>query len=251
MVDGPDGVGHAPAGLPRLLLHRRPPTVDRRLDLANDLSSPRRARLLVTTACQDWRLDSVFDGAVIVASELVENAVVHARTACRLAIRLDDRGLTIAVREGEPFTVLHPRPGHGLFMVAEVSRAWDVARRGDRLATRTHSPWGVRRVPPVQAAGLEHFIPHVLRHTAAQRRLSADGSEGGLMAVAGWKRRDMLDRYTQATAAERAATEARQLSLGDLDYCSPPWPGCWLEPRSGSCLFNVRLGGHAKGVVDS
>jgi hypothetical protein len=113
----------------------------------------------------------------------------------------------------------------------------------------------------VQAAGLEHLIPHVLWHTAAQRRLSADGSEGGLMAVAGWKRRDMLDRYTQATAAERAATEARQLNLGDLDYCSPPGPGCWLEPRSGSCLFevrlvnvrlvNVRLGGHAKGVVDS
>jgi len=52
------------------------------------------------------------------------------------------------------------------------------------------------------------------------------------MAVAGWKRRDMLDRYTQATAAERTATEARQLNLGDLDYCRLPWPGCWLEPRS-------------------
>jgi hypothetical protein len=111
----------------RLLLHRRPPTVARRLDLANELSSPRRARLFVTTACQDWRLDSVCDDAVIVACELVENAVVHARTACRLAIRLDDRGLTIAVRDRGPFTVLHPRPGHGLFMVAEVSRAWDVS----------------------------------------------------------------------------------------------------------------------------
>ena len=45
------------------------------------------------------------------------------------------------------------------------------------------------------------------------------------MAVAGWKRRDMLDRYTQATAAERAATEARQLNLGGLDYCRPPLAG--------------------------
>src|SRR5690349_19651438 len=108
----------------RLLLQRRPPTVARWLDLANDLSSPRRACLFVTTACQGWRLDSVCDDAVIVASELVENAVVHARTGCRLAIRLDDRGLTIAVRDSGPFTVMHPRPGHGLFMVAEVSRAW-------------------------------------------------------------------------------------------------------------------------------
>jgi hypothetical protein len=36
------------------------------------------------------------------------------------------------------------------------------------------------------------------------------------MAVAGWTRRDMIDRYTRATAAERAAEEARRLNLGDL-----------------------------------
>ena len=64
-------------------------------------------------------------------------------------------------------------------------------------------------------AGIEGFHPHMTRHTAAQRWLSANGSEGGLMAVAGWTRRDMLDRYTRATAAERAADEARGLSLGD------------------------------------
>jgi integrase/recombinase XerD len=36
------------------------------------------------------------------------------------------------------------------------------------------------------------------------------------MAVAGWTRPDMLMRYTQARAAERAAAEARELNLGDL-----------------------------------
>jgi integrase/recombinase XerD len=66
-----------------------------------------------------------------------------------------------------------------------------------------------------ELAGIKDFHPHVLRHTAAQRWLSAAGSEGGLMAVAGWSRRDMLDRYTQATASERAAEEARKLNLGD------------------------------------
>lgn len=65
-------------------------------------------------------------------------------------------------------------------------------------------------------AGLEGFHPHLTRHTAAQRWLSAKGSEGGLMAVAGWSRRDMLDRYTQATASERAAAEAREMNLGDF-----------------------------------
>ena len=65
-------------------------------------------------------------------------------------------------------------------------------------------------------AGLNGFHPHLLRHTAASRWLAAGGSEGGLMAVAGWSTRDMIDRYTRATAAERAAAEARGLNLGDL-----------------------------------
>ncbi|MDC8992504.1 tyrosine-type recombinase/integrase [Mycobacterium marinum] len=65
-------------------------------------------------------------------------------------------------------------------------------------------------------AGLTGFHPHLLRHTAASRWLAAGGSEGGLMAVAGWSTRDMIDRYTKATAAERAAAEARGLNLGEL-----------------------------------
>ncbi|MCV6965927.1 tyrosine-type recombinase/integrase [Mycobacterium intermedium] len=67
-----------------------------------------------------------------------------------------------------------------------------------------------------QLAGLTNFHPHLLRHTAASRWLAAGGSEGGLMAVAGWSTRDMIDRYTRATAAERAAAEARGLGLGEL-----------------------------------
>ncbi|MFD9906551.1 tyrosine-type recombinase/integrase [Streptomyces sp. NPDC059063] len=67
-----------------------------------------------------------------------------------------------------------------------------------------------------ELAAIEDFHPHVLRHTAAGRWLAAGGSEGGLMAVAGWSRRDMIDRYTRATSERRAADEARSLNLGDL-----------------------------------
>jgi site-specific recombinase XerD len=66
------------------------------------------------------------------------------------------------------------------------------------------------------AAGVLGFHPHRLRHTAAHRWLAAGGSEGGLMAVAGWTRPDMLMRYTKAQAAARAAEEARKLNLGEL-----------------------------------
>ena len=66
------------------------------------------------------------------------------------------------------------------------------------------------------AAGVAGFHPHRLRHTAAHRWLAAGGSEGGLMAVAGWTRPDMLMRYTKAQAGARAADEARRLNLGDV-----------------------------------
>lgn len=65
-------------------------------------------------------------------------------------------------------------------------------------------------------ARLVGFHPHKMRHTAAHRWLAAGGSEGGLMAVAGWTRPDMLMRYTKAQASARAADEARKLNLGDL-----------------------------------
>jgi integrase/recombinase XerD len=45
-------------------------------------------------------------------------------------------------------------------------------------------------------AGISGFQPHLLRHTAAHRWLAAGGSEGGLMAVAGWTRPDLQRRTT-------------------------------------------------------
>jgi integrase len=72
--------------------------------------------------------------------------------------------------------------------------------------------WERRRATRV---GVQGFHPHKLRHTAAHRWLPAGGSESGLMAMAGWTHADMLIRYTRATAAERAADEARRLNLGD------------------------------------
>jgi integrase/recombinase XerD len=65
-------------------------------------------------------------------------------------------------------------------------------------------------------AGIDRLHPHLLRHTAATRWLAAGGTEGGLMSVAGWRSHDMLDRYTRATASQRAAAESRKLILGNV-----------------------------------
>ena len=67
-----------------------------------------------------------------------------------------------------------------------------------------------------QAAGIEGFHAHRLRHSGASRWLAKGGSEGGLMAAGGWTDRTMIDRYTGDTAADRAIEEARRLHLGQL-----------------------------------
>jgi site-specific recombinase XerD len=66
------------------------------------------------------------------------------------------------------------------------------------------------------AAGIEGMHAHLLRHTFATRWKAARGSDDGLMAVAGWSSRAMIDRYAGAAASARAADEARLLALGDL-----------------------------------
>ena len=66
------------------------------------------------------------------------------------------------------------------------------------------------------AAGVEGFHPHRLRHTGADRWLAAGGSEGGLMAVAGWESTEMMRRYTKRRSAVRAIEESRRLNLGDF-----------------------------------
>jgi integrase len=96
--------------------------------------------------------------------------------------------------------------------LADTAPLW-LGDRGKELAY-----YGLRNTLQYRAevAGIKDFHPHLMRHTAASRWLAAGGSEGGLMAVAGWATRDMIDRYARATASERAAAAARGLNLGEL-----------------------------------
>jgi site-specific recombinase XerD len=57
--------------------------------------------------------------------------------------------------------------------------------------------------------------PHLFRHAYAHSMLAAGMQESDLMAVVGWRSRDMLTRYAASTRAERAITAARALSPVD------------------------------------
>jgi hypothetical protein len=117
----------------RRLLDRRPLVVARQLHLERELRSARRARLFVEGACTDWQLEVIRDDAMVVVSELVDNAVVHAGTGCRVALRCGARGLTVAVSDHNPGRLPAPRPlihsqcVHGLFIVAALSLQWGVS----------------------------------------------------------------------------------------------------------------------------
>jgi len=130
----------------RELLQERPPTVARHIHLERATSSPRRARLFVDAACADWQLDVIRNDAVAVASELVANAVRHAGTDCRLALRYRARGLTIAVYDRVPGRLPVPHPfdasegPHGLFIVGALSLQWGISRRRDEKCVWSFLP---------------------------------------------------------------------------------------------------------------
>jgi integrase/recombinase XerD len=87
---------------------------------------------------------------------------------------------------------------------------------GNHIRTFSYSALAQTLRRRARDAGIEGFHVHLMRHTAATRWLRAGGSEAGLMSVAGWSSRQMIDRYTGASASERAADEARTLNLGNL-----------------------------------
>jgi site-specific recombinase XerD len=66
-----------------------------------------------------------------------------------------------------------------------------------------------------QLAGIGRIYPHQFRHTMAHRWMSEGGGESDLMMIAGWKSRQMLNRYGRSAAEERAREAHRRLAIGD------------------------------------
>jgi anti-sigma regulatory factor (Ser/Thr protein kinase) len=119
-------------------LGRRPEYVARHRDLPLSPYAPAMARAMVRDACADWSVTAAEDVAALIANELVDNAVQHARSPCRLSVSMDPSGLRISVRDYAPGRELRPRPvdatrarGRGVHLVAMLSSAWGVREQAD------------------------------------------------------------------------------------------------------------------------
>lgn len=201
------------------LIGLKPPKGDQKV--VDALTDDQLKRLIV--ACQGKALKDRRDEAIV--RLMAETGL---RAAEVLAIEVNDINLADGL-----VTVHRGKGGKGRVVPFGVQTAAAIdrymrARRDHRLSA-TGAMWlggggkglgyhGLSKAlkERAAAAGIEGFHLHVMRHTAATRWLAAGGSESGLMAVAGWSNRDMIDRYTGASAASRAAEESRKLGLGDL-----------------------------------
>jgi anti-sigma regulatory factor (Ser/Thr protein kinase) len=81
------------------------------LALRPDAEAPALARQYVVDTCTDWGISRVAKLASLVASELVTNAVVHARTPSVMALRLANGTLHVSVRDNDPRPMYRPVPG--------------------------------------------------------------------------------------------------------------------------------------------
>ena len=110
------------------------------------------ARRFVVDALSNWRLDGLADTAALLTSEVVTNAVLHARTSVDLVVRRLTVGIAVEVTDG---SATQPRArrarsdsttGRGMALLDQLASTWDVTahKRGKTVqftVTGDRDPW--------------------------------------------------------------------------------------------------------------
>jgi anti-sigma regulatory factor (Ser/Thr protein kinase) len=103
----------------------------------------RAAREFVADALRDQGFGGDYDTVLLLASELVTNAVRHAATPFEIRVKVERGGVHIEVIDGDaehPPEMQHPGPddtnGRGLLLVDQLAAGW-----GSNRAGRSKSVW--------------------------------------------------------------------------------------------------------------
>jgi serine phosphatase RsbU (regulator of sigma subunit)/anti-sigma regulatory factor (Ser/Thr protein kinase) len=100
-----------------------------------DERSVAKARAFAREMLEEWNAGDLADSVVLLVSELVTNAVVHAGTTARLELRLDTQSVRVEVedlhpRRTLPMVVAQPtddaEEGRGLLITFSLASAWGV-----------------------------------------------------------------------------------------------------------------------------
>ncbi len=102
------------------------------LTLTPDETAPSRARRFVRAALEDHGWDEALENALLLTTELVTNAVVHAGTLIAVRVVVQDQELTVRVQDRTPGRMAGvPRApdelhegGRGLFLVDSLCSSW-------------------------------------------------------------------------------------------------------------------------------
>jgi hypothetical protein len=116
------------------LARERPPRRRAVQLLAPSPQASALARVFITRVCAEWAVPEHTEDALLIATELVENAIRHTTSAPRLRLELRHGILTVSVADDDPHpAVLRERispaePGLGLMLIAQVARLWGCSR---------------------------------------------------------------------------------------------------------------------------
>jgi anti-sigma regulatory factor (Ser/Thr protein kinase) len=105
--------------------------IDRSIELAADRTSPAAARRFVEAEVGGAVDD--FDALLLCVTELVSNAVLHARSRCRVRVRSTSESVRVEVWDSAPDHLPEPKrydphavTGRGLYLVDTLTTAWGV-----------------------------------------------------------------------------------------------------------------------------
>jgi anti-sigma regulatory factor (Ser/Thr protein kinase) len=115
-----------------------------------------QARQHVGATLRHWHLDGLAETARLLTSEVVTNAVLHARTAMTLAVEETEAGIRVSVTDGSPVPPAMRRhsvtatTGRGLQLLDQLADAWSVdGTKGGKTVWFTLSAgsnaWQLRR----------------------------------------------------------------------------------------------------------